>query len=303
MSKVVTPAMERARRKAAVRKDSASPMLIAWRELRRNKLAMFGLAILIVFVLVALFPGVISGYEYDEQNYSGTFAAPFSAGHSLGTDNLGRDILTRLAYGTRISLGISIVAVAFSLFVGGIVGTVTAFYGGKVDSIVMRIIDILQSIPAILLALSIATALGKGIVNMALAIGISSIPPFARMIRAAVLTVKDRQYVEAGRCLGASDVWMITRHMIPNALGPIIVQTTYGIVMAILTISSLSYVGLGLQPPTPEWGGMLSDGYKFIQQSNAWHLTVIPGLAIIIVSFGLNVLGDGLRDAFDPKLR
>lgn len=278
------------------------PIIEVWVNLKRNKLAVLGLIIFLVFIIVAIIPGAFTSYKYDTQNYSERFLLP-SLKHFFGTDNFGRDIFTRILYATRISLGISIISVLFSLVVGGILGAAAAFYGKKVDNTVMRLMDILQSIPSILLAISIAAALGRGELNLMLAMGISTLPPYARVVRAAVLTVKDKQYVEAGRCLGSSDRWLIMRHMIPNAMGPIIVQTTFGVAVSILIISSLSYIGLGIQPPTPEWGSMLSDGKQFLQQSNAWPLTTIPGLAIILVSFALNVLGDGLRDAFDPKLR
>lgn len=300
MPKIHTPAMERIQKCAG--KGKKINKFEVLRKLRRNKLAVVGLIIFLVYVILAIMPGVFTPYQYETQNYTERFLSP-SFKHLFGTDNFGRDIYTRIVYATRVSLGIGLISVLLSLLVGGTLGAVAAFYGRRTDNIVMRFIDILQSIPSILLAISIAAALGKGVFNLMLAMGISTIPPYARVVRSAVLTVKDRQYVEASRCIGANDKWLILRHMIPNAMGPIIVQATFGVAMSILVISSLSYIGLGIQPPTPEWGSMLADGKQFMQQANAWPLTMIPGLAIILVSFALNVLGDGLRDAFDPKLR
>lgn len=303
MSKIQTPAMEKAAKRASKRKHaSASPMVTAVRRLARNKLAMIGFAIFVLYLIVLIVPGLFTNQSYEQQDYSNVFASPGKE-HLMGTDNLGRDIFTRIIYATRVSLGIGIMAVAVSLFVGGTFGAVAAFYGGRVDDIIMRFIDVLQSIPGMLLAISIATALGKTVFNLLLAMGISTIPPYAKVVRASVLTAKDRQFIEAGKCLGADDSWLILKHMIPNSLGPIIVQTTFGIAAAILSISALSYIGLGVQPPTPEWGSMLSSGKQYLQQSSAWTMTVMPGLAILFISFALNVLGDGLRDAFDPRLK
>ena len=283
-------------------KRRSTPFTDGWRRLKKNKLAMVGLVIIIVYAVIAIFPSLFTSYSYVTQDYTSLFA-PLSRDHLFGTDNLGRDIFTRVIYAARASLGISLLSVAVSLFFGGVLGSIAAFYGGKADDIIMRFIDILQSIPVTLLAITLAMALGKTVVSLMLALGISTIPPYAKVVRAAVLTAKDRQFVEVSKCLGANDRWLITRHMIPNSLGPIIVQTTFGIAAAILMISSLSYIGLGIQPPPPEWGSMLSDGKQFLQMGTAWPMTVIPGLAILIVSFALNVLGDGLRDAFDPRLK
>lgn len=303
MSKIHTPAMDKAEQKRKkYQKRRSTPLTDGWRRLQKNKLAMVGLVIIIIYAVVALIPSVFTQYSYETQDYTSIFA-PLSMTHPFGTDNLGRDIFTRVIYAARASLGISLLSVAVSLLFGGVFGSIAAFYGGKADDIIMRFIDILQSIPGTLLAITLAMALGKSVVSLMLALGISTIPPYAKVVRAAVLTAKDRQFVEVSKCLGANDRWLITRHMIPNSMGPIIVQTTFGIAAAILMISSLSYIGLGIQPPTPEWGSMLSDGKQFLQMTIAWPMTVIPGLAILIVSFALNVLGDGLRDAFDPRLK
>lgn len=296
--------MAAAEKKLAKRRIKRStPGIEGWRRFQKNKLAMAGLIIIIIYILMAIVPFAFSRQSYVTQDYTSTFLSVGSAGHLLGTDNLGRDIFTRIVYATRVSLGIGLLSVAVALFLGGVLGAVAAFYGGRADDIIMRIVDILQSIPGQLLAITLATALGKSVVSLMLAIGISTIPPYAKVVRAAVLTVKGRQFVEVGTCLGASDRWLIIKHMIPNSLGPIIVQTTFGVAAAILMISSLSYIGIGIQPPTPEWGGMLSDGKQFLQTPGAWQLTVMPGIAIFLVSFALNVMGDGLRDAFDPRMK
>ena len=303
MSKLHTPAMAKAAKKASKRKNKVStPMSDGFRRLTKNKLAMIGLAIFIIYLIIALFPRLFTNQSYSLQDYSNTFA-PASAAHLMGTDNLGRDIFTRIVYATRVSLGIGIAAVCISLIIGGTLGATAAFYGGRTDDIIMRCIDILQSIPSLLLAITIAAAFGKTIFNLLLAMGLSTIPPYAKVVRAAVLTNKDRQFVEAGKCLGARDSWLILKHMIPNSLGPIIVQTTFGIAASILSISTLSYLGLGVKPPTPEWGSMLSAGKQFLQQKTASNMTLMPGVAILLISFALNVLGDGLRDAFDPRLK
>ena len=304
MSKMMTPAQvkfakqaERASKKTKRRSSSFSEV---WKRLKRNRLAMAGLTVFCLLVLLALFPQIFATHDPIEQNPIESLAPP-SAAHWFGADNFGRDIYSRIIYGTRVSLGIGLAGVIFSLIVGGTLGAAAAFYSGKADNLIMRIMDILQSIPSVLLAISIAAALGKGIFNLILAMGISNVPLFARVVRAAVLTVKDKEYVEAGKCIGAVDSRLIFRHMIPNAMGPIMVQATFGVASSILMIAGLSYIGLGISPPTPEWGSMLSDAKQYMQL--CWHIMVFPGIALIVSSFSLNVLGDGLRDAFDPKLR
>lgn len=301
MAKYVTPTMERLARKQARSKGKKStPLGDVWRRLKRDKRAMVGLVIFALLVIVALFPGVLTRYDFATQDYRALHQLP-SGAHWFGTDHLGRDIYTRVIYGTRVSLGIGMASVAVALIVGGTLGAVSAFYSNRVDNVIMRIMDIFGAIPGTLLAISIAAVLGRGVANLILALGVSAVPMFARIVRANVLTVKSKDYVEAGKCVGASDMRLILKHMIPNAMGPIIVQATFGVASNILMIAGLSYIGLGIAPPTPEWGGMLSDAKTYIQQF--WHPMVFPGIAIFLTSFSLNVLGDGLRDAFDPKLR
>ncbi len=301
MSKITTPAMEKIAKKQAKRKNKRNtPLTDVWRRLRRDKRAMVGLVIFVILIIVALFPMLFTRQSFSAQDYKAIHQLP-SAGHLFGTDHLGRDIFTRVIHGTKVSLGIGVASVAIALLLGGILGAVSAYYSNRIDNVIMRIMDVLGAIPATLLAISIAAVLGRGIVNLILALSISAVPLFARVVRANVLTVKSKDYVEAGKCVGAGDMRLILKHMIPNAMGPIIVQATFGVASNILMIAGLSYIGLGIAPPTPEWGGMLSEAKTYIQQF--WHPMVFPGIAIFLTSFSLNVLGDGLRDAFDPKLR
>lgn len=289
----------------AVKKTSGagkrtSLWLDVWRRLVKNKAAMVGLAIIIIMVLCAIFADVIAPYGYDDQDLSQKMQFP-SSQHILGTDNFGRDILSRIIYGSRISLQVGLVSVAVSIVVGGIFGAVAAFYGGKTDNVIMRFMDILMAIPGMLLAIAIAAALGPGLGNMMIAIGVGSVPGYARVVRASVLTVRDEEFVEAARSIGASDFRIILRHIIPNALAPIIVQATLGVAGAILSCASLSFLGLGITPPTPEWGAMLSSARQYIR--NYWYMATFPGIAIMLTVYALNVLGDGLRDALDPRLK
>lgn len=271
-----------------------------WIRMRRNKLAMVGLIIIGILVLVAIFADQIAPYGFAEQNLQNQFAPP-SAEHWFGTDDLGRDIFSRIVYGSRISLKVGFISVSISLIIGVAIGAITGYYGGKVDNILMRFIDILQSIPDILLAIAIMAALGPGLANLMIAVGIAAIPGYARLVRSSVLSIRDMEFVEAAKANGSSDFRIILKHIIPNCMAPIIVQATLGVAYAIINAAGLSFIGLGLEPPTPEWGAMLSGGRAYIR--DAVHMTLFPGLAIVTTIFALNVLGDGLRDALDPKLK
>ena len=271
-----------------------------WRRLRKNKAAMFGLGIVTTLVLMAIFADVIAPYTYAEQNLGNVRATP-SGEHWLGTDEVGRDILSRIIHGSRISLQVGALVIIFSVATGGILGSIAGFYGGLVDNIIMRFTDIILAIPNLLLAIAVLAALGNSLRNVVIAVSIGSMPQYARILRASVLTLRDQEFVEAARASGANDFRLITRHIVPNALAPIIVQATLGVASAILVVAGLSFLGIGLTPPSPEWGAMLSTGRNFITQSP--HLTIFPGLAIMIVILGLNMFGDGLRDALDPKLK
>ncbi len=273
-----------------------------WQRLCRNKMAMLGLAILVLLVLGAIFADVIADYDtmVVAQNMQNRLKGP-SAEHWFGTDEFGRDIFARMLHGSRVSLVVGLISVSVSLCIGGSLGAFAGFYGGRVDNVIMRVMDIFLAVPSILLAMTIVAALGTDLVYVMLAIGISGMPNYARIVRAAVRSVKDQEFVESARAIGASNVTIIFREILPNCMAPIIVQATLSVAGAILSTASLSFIGLGVQPPAPEWGAMLSSGRSFLR--DAVHLTLFPGLAIVITILALNLLGDGLRDALDPRLK
>ncbi len=268
--------------------------------LARNKAAMLGLFILLVMILCAIFAPFVAPYNYAKQDLINSYVPPCLA-HPFGTDNLGRDILSRVIYGTRISLLVGICSVCLATVIGVFLGSIAGFYGGVFDNLLMRLMDIVLAVPSLLLAISIASTLGNGIQNLILAIGLGASPGYARIVRASILSLKDQEYVEAARSEGASDAHIILSHILPNCLAPIIVQMTLGVASAILSTASLSFIGLGIAPPTPEWGSMLSTGRQFMFE--AWWIVTFPGVAIMLSIFALNLFGDGLRDALDPKLK
>ena len=271
-----------------------------WIRLCRNKLAMVAMVVVLLLVLVAVFADFVTPYAYDAIDPVNAMQYP-SLAHPLGTDNFGRDILSRVIYGGRISLLVAVMAVAIALISGSLLGATAAYFGGIYESIIMRAMDIVMAIPGFLLAVSISTSLGGGVWQTALAISIGAIPSYARIMRATVLTIKDQEYVEAARATGASDLRIILKHIVPNTLSPIIVESTLRIGACIMQISSLSFIGLGVQPPTPEWGSIMSDGQEFI--TTFWPMITFPGIAIMLTVFAFNVMGDGLRDALDPRLK
>ena len=273
-----------------------------WMRLCRNKMAMIGLVILLLLVFCALFANQLADYEtlVIKQDMSIRLQGP-SAQHWLGTDEYGRDILARLIHGSRISLVVGLVSVTISLVIGGLCGALAGYYGGIIDNIIMRVMDVLLAVPSILLAITIVAAFGTSLFNVMVAIGISSVPGYARIVRAAVLSIKDQEFVESSRSIGTGTLRIILREIIPNCMAPIIVQATLGVASAILSTASLSFIGLGVQQPVPEWGAMLSGGRTYMR--DAIHLTVFPGLAIVITVLALNLVGDGLRDALDPRLK
>ncbi len=272
----------------------------AAKRFRKNKLAMAGLVMLAILILCALFANYIAPFHYDEQNLPAAFESP-SLRHLMGTDNLGRDIFSRIIYGTRTSLSIALVAVLVATLAGGLMGAVAAFYGGVLDNVIMRFLDVFLAIPSTLLAIAIAAVLGPGVTNTVLAITIGQLPGLARIVRATVLSIKGEEYIRAARSIGAGNMRIIGLHILPNAMAPIIVQATLYVASAILSISSLSFIGLGIQPPTPEWGSMLSAGRAYIR--DYWFIVAFPGLAIMATIFAFNLIGDGLRDALDPRLK
>ena len=266
--------------------------------LRRNYLAIFGFVILLILIFTAIFADQISPFGYADQDYM-MIRKPPSAAHLLGTDEFGRDILSRIIYGSRVSLQVGLVAVSISLIAGGAIGAVAGYYGGRLDNFLMRVMDVQLAIPTILLAIVISAALGPGLFNLMVAVGITSIPRFARLMRASVLSIKGMEFIEAARAMGAGNFRIIMMYILPNCMAPLIVQSTLSVANAILFAATLSFLGLGIQPPFPEWGGMLSAARPYLR--NSAYMSVFPGLAIMITILALNFLGDGLRDALDPK--
>jgi peptide/nickel transport system permease protein len=268
--------------------------------LRRNRLSLFGLAVLGLLLITAILAPWLAPYHYDAQNLAEAFEPP-NRTHLLGTDDFGRDILSRIIYGARISTQVGLLAVSISMFSGALLGSVAAYYGGKIDGLIMRCMDVLMSIPQILLAIAVAAALGPGLLNLTISVAFAALPDFARVVRGSVLSISNQEFIEAARCMGASDAWIITRHILPNCSAPIIVQSTLRVGLAILATSALSFLGLGIQPPYPEWGGMLAAARGYVRDYA--YMSIAPGLAIMITIMSLNFLGDGLRDAMDPKLK
>lgn len=268
--------------------------------LTMNKAAMVGAIIILFYILVALFAPLLAPYDPYEINLENKLIPP-SIDHWMGTDDKGRDILSRILYGSRLSMGIGITAVIFGAFFGIIFGLIAGYYGKWIDSTIMRIMDILLAFPGILLALAIISALGPGLINVTIAVGAYSIPLFARIVRGSTLEVKRLEYIDAVRSLGADDLTIIFKHILPNILSPIIVQGTLRLATVILSAAGLSFLGLGAQPPSPEWGTMLSSGRDFL--FSAPYIAIFPGLAISILVLGFNIFGDGLRDAFDPRMK
>lgn len=274
-----------------------------WIRFRKNKLAVVGMIILTIVVLLAIFADVLYDYQTNcvKQKILERLLPPFSSGHLLGTDDLGRDIAARLIHGARYSLSISFSSVMLSMLLGGFLGAVAGYYGGMLDNVIMRVVDIMMAIPMTMLAIIIVAVLGPSIVNMVIALTISQIPSFARVVRGSVLTVRDTEFVEAARTIGARDSAIIIGDVLPNILSPVIVQIAIRTAVSITNAAALSFLGLGIEAPAPEWGSMLSLGRTYIRDYS--YLTFLPGLAMMITILSLNLLGDGLRDALDPKLR
>jgi len=290
-----------------------SQMQQVWRRFKKNPLAMIGLCIIVLLIILALAAPLIaptverspgSGVfdpGYDIQNLHNTFQMP-SSEHIMGTDNLGRDIFSRVAHGARTTLMIGVLVVTVSMSIGITIGAISGYYGGVIDNVFMRIIDIMLATPTILLAIVIASTMDPGLTSVLIAVAIGGIPGYARIVRGSVLSVRGQEYIEAARAIGANDFRIITKHVIPNCIAPIIVESTMGMAGAIGSAAALSFLGLGPQAPSPEWGAMLSEGRRFMIMGH-WPMVVFPGLAIALIIFALNMMGDGLRDAFDPRLK
>lgn len=274
---------------------------LVWQRLRKNKMAMIGLAITITLILIAIFAPLIAPYDPYTVDWSQSLQAPGEGNHLLGTDQLGRDIFSRLIYGSRISLRVGIITQLISMTIGIIMGALAGYYGGKIDELISYLINLFFAFPSLLFAIAIMATLGPGLNNIFIALGVVGWPGLARIVRGQVMQLKGEEYVEAIKALGGNDYKIIFRHILPNCLAAIIVTVTLGVASAILSEAGLSFLGLGAQPPEPSWGLMLSMGRTYVT-TKTW-LTIYPGLAIMLTILGLNLLGDGLRDALDPRMK
>ncbi|WFB59021.1 nickel transporter permease [Paenibacillus sp. BR1-192] len=278
--------------------------LVQWKSfyhrLKKNKAALFGGYFLLLMILIAIFGPLLTQYDPTKVDYSTKLLKP-SADHWFGTDHNGRDIFTRIIHGMRLTLSVGFISVIIGAAFGVVLGIISGYYGGKWDALIMRVTDVMLAFPGILLALAVVSVLGKNLFNVIIAVSIFSIPTFARVVRGSTLAVRKLEYVDVMRSLGASDGRIIFGHILPNITSPIIVQATLRIAVAILTASGLSFLGLGAQPPTPEWGAMLNDGRNYIMDHP--HVALFPGLSIVFVVIAFNLLGDGLRDVLDPKMK
>ena len=292
----------RFRNKRVVTEAGPGQWALMWERLRRNKTAMVALVVLLIIIFCAIFADVIANYETKVllQDASQRLQGP-SLQHWFGTDAFGRDLFARTIHGARYSLIFGVVCTAISLCAGCILGSVAAYFGGVVDAVIVRVVDAMMSIPYTLLALSLVTALGTGLKSMIIAIVVANVPSFTRMIRSVVLTVVRQDYIEAARASGSSDIAIIFTHVLPNAIGPIVVNATMSVAGLIMSAAGLSFIGMGIQPPAPEWGNMLNEAISWMRQ--APHVVIVPGVAIIITALCFNLLGDGLTDALDPKHR
>ena len=270
------------------------------KQMKKNKMAMLGLIIFLIELILLVLAPVIIPYDYTAMDIMAIQQGP-SAQHWFGTDELGRDIFSRILYGGRYSVTMGLISVAISTTVGMSIGAIAGYFGGQVDNVIMRVLDVIQSLPAMLLTIVISAALGSGYFNTILALSVNGLPASARMLRAQMMKVRDSEYIEAAVSINCSRLRIITSHLIPNSLSANIVQATMAVANMIVMAASLSFIGLGVQPPTPEWGAMLSGARQFIRQCP--HMVIAPGMAIAITILALNLLGDGLRDALDPKLK
>ncbi len=278
-----------------------SQFWLVWRRLKKDKLALIGAGWLIFVILVSLAAPLIAPYDPIDTSLKDRLQPIATPGHLLGTDDLGRDLLSRLVWGGRISLMVGFGAVLVAMIIGTILGLVTGYFGGRLDTVIMRLIDILMAFPAILLAIAIVAAIGPGLQNAMLAVAIVGVPYYARIVRGAAITLREQEYILASRAMGSGNSRLLLAHIFPNCLPPLIIAATLDIGWMIIFAAGLSFLGIGAQPPTPEWGIMLSQGHKFIRQ--APHASIVPGLAIFLVVLALNLFGDGIRDALDPRLR
>ncbi len=271
---------------------------LALQQLKKNKMAIIGLIIIISLAFIAFFAPFIAPHDPIEQNLDKRLLTPCRE-YPMGTDDLGRCLLSRIIYGARVSLQLGVIVVGIITVIGVTLGLISGYYGGIVDEIIMRLVDVVLAFPGIILALAVAGALGPGLFNVMLALAMVGWTGLARVVRGSVLSVKQKEFVESARALGCSDLHIMTRHILPNVMAPVIVLATLDMAFIILAAAGLSFLGLGAQPPTPEWGSMLNNGRAFMR--TAPHLTTFPGLAIMVAVLAFNFLGDGLRDALDPR--
>lgn len=276
-----------------------------WRRFKRNRLAIAGMVfigVLLAISVITVILDLVNPELYNDlvvkNDLLNKLAKP-SPEHILGCDEYGRDLLFRILWGTRYSLFAGVVTILAAILVGGTIGSIAGYYGKIVDNCIMRVMDMMMTVPSLVLAMALVAALGPSLVNLLIALSVSQIPQFARIVRSSVLSVKDAEYIEAARAVGASDVHIILRYIVPNALSPVIVQGTLGVATTILNVAGLSFLGLGVEPPAPEWGSILSSARMYMRE--AWHISLFPGIAIVLCILSLNLLRDGLRDALDPK--
>lgn len=289
---------DRAKNPEKIKKDSEIRRVV--KQLSYNKLATFGIILFVVLLVVCLMAPIIAPYDYQAMDIRNKSQAP-SAEHWFGTDHLGRDILSRVLYGGRYSITMGIFSLLVSLVIGTVVGSIAGYFGGWVDGVIMRFLDIIQSLPGMLLTIVMSAVLGSGYINTIIALSINGIPGEARMLRGQILKVRGNEYVEAAQAINCSRLRIILSHLLPNSFSPMIVQASMGIASRIMMASSLSFIGLGVQPPDPEWGAMLSDSRVYMREFP--HMILFPGIAIALTVLSLNLFGDGLRDALDPKLK
>jgi peptide/nickel transport system permease protein len=283
-----------------LRRPARSLWRDAFHRLTRNKAAIAGAVVFILIVITALTASLIAPYDPNKLNPVDSLVPP-SAHHLMGTDQFGRDILSRVIYGARVSVAMGFVAVTISVTVGSLLGLIAGYYLGITDTVITRFVDVMLAFPGILLALVIIAILGPNLISAMIAVGISGMPSFIRVVRGSVISLREREYVDAARVTGAANARVIFRHILPNVLAPVIVLATLGIPSAIIAGAALSFLGLGIRPPTADWGAMLNQGRSFV--STAWWLSTFPGLAIVVMVLAINLFGDGLRDALDPRLK
>jgi peptide/nickel transport system permease protein len=280
--------------------ESASLWKEGWRRFRKNKIALIGLGIVVFFILLAIFAPLLAPYDFKDPNLAERLQPP-SSKHLFGTDDFGRDIFSRVLYGARISLWVGFFSVLGSVIAGSLLGIIAGYYGRWIDGIISRLFDIMLAFPSILLAIGIVAVLGPSLQNALIAIAVINIPNFGRLIRSRVLSIKQEEYIMAAKAIGMSDMRILFHHILPNSMAPIIVQGTLAIATAIIEAAALGFLGLGAQPPNPEWGKMLADSKDFLTQA-PWTM-IFPGLAIMLTVLGFNLMGDGLRDALDPRMK